>query len=190
LELKAEQALEIASRNAETSGVAAFALVRRLGDPGLAEVGRRLRGNRDISELIMGLRDRGDEVKKLADDILFAIRNRKSSVERLELAELLLQLGPPTIREPIRGALKDLRTSKNELTRDETERILAVAGDKKAMRSWQTRLGYRDQLGIIDYDGYRTICAMGSRAAPALARLSISSVLSSKTDESFIATRS
>jgi hypothetical protein len=39
------------------------------------------------------------------------------------------------------------------------------------MRSWLSRLGRRDQLGIIDYDGYRTICIMGSRAAPALPRL-------------------
>ena len=171
IDLKVDEALDIASRHAETSGVAAFALVRRLGDPGLAEVGRRLRGNRDVSEIMSALRDRRAEVEKLASDILFAIRNRKSTVERLQLAELMLELGPERFRGPVRGAVKDLRSSKDELTRDETERILAIAGDGMAMRSWLTRFGRRDQIGIIDYDGYRTICQMGRRAAPALARL-------------------
>jgi HEAT repeat protein len=168
VDLKAPEALDVALHNAETSGVAAFALVRRFGDAGLAEVGKRLRGNHDISEILSGLRDRSDEVKKLAGDILFAIRNRKSSVERLELAELLLHLGPPNVRASVRGAVKDLSTWKNEQVRNETERILAIAGDDRAMRSWLRRLGRRDQLGIINYDSYRTICAMGSRAAPAL----------------------
>jgi HEAT repeat protein len=171
VDLNAHEALDVAARNADTSHVAAYSLVQRLGDPGLAEVGRHLRGNRDLSGIIDGLRDRGDEVKKLASDILFAIRNRKSSVERLELAELILRLGPPHLRERIRLAIKDLLAWKNKQVRDDTERVLAVAGDEKAMRSWLKRLGRRGQLGIIDYDGYRTICAMGSRAAPALARL-------------------
>jgi hypothetical protein len=168
--MNAGEALEVAVRNADTSHVAAFALLR-LGSPGLAEAGRKLRGNHDISGIVDGLRDRGDEVKKLASEILFAIRNRKSSVERLQLAELMLRVGPPNLREEIRLALKDLLTWKNKQVRDETERVLAIAGDEKAMRSWLKRLGHRDQLGGIDYDGYRTICAMGNRAAPALPRL-------------------
>jgi hypothetical protein len=131
IDLKADEALGVASHNAETSGVAAFALVRRLGDAGLAEAGRKLRGNRDVSQLLSGLHDRRDEATKLADDLLFAIRNRKSTVERLELAALLLELGPPNLRARIRGAVNDLRSSKNELTRHEAERILAIAGDEK-----------------------------------------------------------
>jgi len=35
-----------------------------------------------VSGIIDGLRDRADEVQKLTSDILFAIKNRKSSVER------------------------------------------------------------------------------------------------------------
>ncbi len=170
VDLKAREALEVAIRNADSSHVAAFALLR-MGDPALAEVGRKLRGNGDVSGIIDGLRDRGDEVKKLASDILFAIRNRKSSVERLALAELMLRLGTPTHREEVRLAIKDLLTWKNKQVREETERVLAIAGDERAMRSWLRRLGRRDQLGSVDYDGYRTICAMGSRAAPALPRL-------------------
>ena len=171
IELKADEALDIASRKAETSGVAAFALVRRLGDAGLAEVGRRLRGNRDIGEILSALHDRRAEAEKLASDILFAIRNRKSTIERLQLAELMLELGGAQFRGPVRSAVADLRSSKNEEVRDQTVRILAIAGDRVAMRAWLTRLGRRDQIGIIDYDGYRTICQMGRRAAPALARL-------------------
>ncbi len=171
IELDAEAALDIASRNAETSGVAAFALVRRLGDRGLAEVGRKLRGNRDVSELMMALRDRGDAVEKLASDMLFAVRNRSSLVERLQIADLMLTVGPPKCRQPVRDAVKDLSRRKDEWVRRGAERILAMAGDPKAMRSWVGRIGRHDQLGFINYDSYRTVCTMGSRAAPALARL-------------------
>jgi len=43
----------------------------------------------------------------------------------------MLRLGPPKHRVHVRLALKDLLTWKSKQVRDETERVLAIAGDEK-----------------------------------------------------------
>jgi hypothetical protein len=170
VDLGATEALDAAKKNFGTSYVATFSLLR-LGAPGLAEVGRRLRGRDDVSILVKDLDGRPDDIKKLSADILFAIRNRKSTVERLELAELMLRFGPADLREPIRTAIKDLGRSKNKLVRNGAEPLLAWAGDDAALHSWAAKIGRRDQMGFINYDDYRTICEMRDRAAAALPSL-------------------
>jgi len=170
VDLGAAEALETAKKNLGTSSAATFSLLR-LGTPGLAELGRRLRGRDDMSILIRDLDGRQEDIKKLSADILFAIRNRKSTVERLELAELMLRLGPADLREPIRTAIKNLGRSTNKLVRDGAEPLLAWAGDAAALHSWVAKIGRRDQMGFINYDDYRTICGMRDRAAAALPRL-------------------